>query len=251
MKVEQQLDHIQKAGVADNWIFVDAPQAGLVRQHEFVELVQRDLLFRSLVQGDILVVSAIDRLGKNLADVMDHVAEALRKGVKIYECEIQTEHEWGEQVATLCESIARTENKLMVERGRNYYGLKGPNAKKTLKVGPRPSLKGDKLNKAKKLWEGREFSGGIIAKKTGVSLRTLYRTFGPRVVAQEKMKDLVIETAKSAVDIDRSDLIAWNKKKRMIRHAQKVHENERRLQKERDERQGGEEESGEAVQRDT
>jgi hypothetical protein len=71
------------------------------------------------------------------------------------------------------------------------------------------------------------------------------------VVAQEKMKELVIETAKSAVDIDRSDLIAWNKKKRMIRHAQKVHENERRLQEKGDERQGGEEESGEAVQRDT
>lgn len=129
---------------------------------------------KALREGDSLVVWRLDRLGRNLADLVRIVTDLEGRGVGFVSLteQINTTSPSGKLVFHLFASLAEFERNLIKER--TQAGLKAARARG--RVGGRPGkLTGKDLAMAKALMSDRSNDVGDIAKRFGVHRSTLYR----------------------------------------------------------------------------
>lgn len=129
---------------------------------------------KALRAGDTLTVWRLDRLGRNLADLVRIVndLEARHIGFVSLTEQINTTSPSGKLVFHLFASLAEFERNLI--RERTQAGLKSARARG--RVGGRPRKLTDKdLTMAKALMADKTNDVGDIAKRFGVNRSTLYR----------------------------------------------------------------------------
>ncbi|EDW9104166.1 recombinase family protein [Salmonella enterica] len=140
---------------------VRAERPGLIRALEMLR------------EGDTLVVWKLDRLGRNVKQLVDMVGELHRQGIQFKSLTdaIDTGTPAGRFFLHVMASLAEMERELIIERTRA-----GLDAAKQLgrKGGRKPKMTSSKIESAKKL-----LASGIpprdVAKDLGVSVPTLYR----------------------------------------------------------------------------
>lgn len=129
---------------------------------------------KALRTGDTLVVWRLDRLGRNLADLVRIVTELEGRGVGLVSLteQINTASPSGKLVFHLFASLAEFERNLI--RERTMAGLKAARARG--KSSGRPAkITGSDLKMARLLMADRNNDVGDIAKRFGVHRSTLYR----------------------------------------------------------------------------
>lgn len=129
---------------------------------------------KALREGDTLVVWRLDRLGRNLADLVRIVNDLEGRGVGFVSLteQINTTSPSGKLVFHLFASLAEFERNLI--RERTMAGLKAARARG--KSGGRPvKLTAKDQVMAKALMADRTNNVGDIAKRFGVNRSTLYR----------------------------------------------------------------------------
>jgi DNA invertase Pin-like site-specific DNA recombinase len=129
---------------------------------------------KALREGDTLTVWRLDRLGRNLADLVRIVNDLKARGVGFASLteSIDTTTTAGTLVFHLFASLAEFERNLI--RERTMAGLKAARARG--KSSGRPSkLTGKNLALAKSLMSNRSNKVDDIAERFGVSRSTLYR----------------------------------------------------------------------------
>lgn len=128
-----------------------------------------------LREGDVLMVSRLDRLARSTIDLLA-IADQLNgigAGLKsLSEPWLDTTSPAGQMILTIFSGIAQFERSLIVERtraGREAAQRKG------VKFGPKPSLSKDQIEHAERLVaEGKPIAQ--IASLLGVHRATLYRS---------------------------------------------------------------------------
>lgn len=129
---------------------------------------------KALRTGDSLVVWRLDRLGRNLADLVRIVTELEGRGVGLVSLteQINTGSPSGKLVFHLFAALAEFERNLI--RERTIAGLKAARARG--KSSGRPAkITGSDLKMARSLMADRNNDVGDIAKRFGVHRSTLYR----------------------------------------------------------------------------
>lgn len=129
---------------------------------------------KALRAGDCLVVWRLDRLGRNLADLVRIVNDLEGRGIGFVSLteQINTTSPSGKLVFHLFASLAEFERNLIKER--TQAGLKAARARG--RIGGRPAkLSGKDLSMAQALMADRRAEVTEIAKKFGVHRSTLYR----------------------------------------------------------------------------
>lgn len=129
---------------------------------------------KALRAGDSLTVWRLDRLGRNLADLVRIVNDLEARGVGFVSLteQINTASPSGKLVFHLFASLAEFERNLI--RERTQAGLASARARG--RVGGRPSkLTGKDLIMAQALMADKTNDVGEIAKRFGVNRSTLYR----------------------------------------------------------------------------
>ena len=132
---------------------------------------------KALRSGDTLAVWRLDRLGRNLGDLVAIVTDLGARGVAFESVteQIATGSPSGKLVFHLFAALAEFERNLI--RERTNAGLQA--ARKRGRVGGRPAkLTGKDLAMAKALMADRSNDVGDIAQRFGVHRSTLYRLVG-------------------------------------------------------------------------
>lgn len=129
---------------------------------------------KALRAGDSLVVWRLDRLGRNLADLVRIVNDLEGRGVGFVSLteQINTGSPSGKLVFHLFASLAEFERNLIKER--TQAGLKSARARG--RVGGRPTkLSAKDVSLLRTLMADRQTDVGDVAKRFGVHRSTLYR----------------------------------------------------------------------------
>lgn len=129
---------------------------------------------KALRAGDTLTVWRLDRLGRNLADLVRIVTDLKARNIGFASLteSIDTTTPAGTLVFHLFASLAEFERNLIKER--THAGLKSARARG--RIGGRPAkLSGKDLDMAKTLMADRNADVKEIAKRFGVHRSTLYR----------------------------------------------------------------------------
>jgi DNA invertase Pin-like site-specific DNA recombinase len=167
--VEQQIDALQAAGVTV--IYGDHGISGTVR-----ERVGLDAALATLREGDILAVVALDRLGRDLADLVNIVAglhdrgahlRALREG-------LDTTTAVGRMMLGVFGALAEYERAIIAERTAERLAAKKRRGERT---GRRPALTPSQIRDARTLLDTGK-SATSVARTLRVGRSTLYRHLG-------------------------------------------------------------------------
>lgn len=126
-----------------------------------------------LSEGDTVVVESLSRLGrstKNLIELMELFNE---RGVNLVSLKesIDTTTPTGKLLFTLISAISQFERDCLAERTKE--GLTAARARG--RKGGRPSASHTALERARKLYESKEYTISEITELTGISKSTLYR----------------------------------------------------------------------------
>ena len=160
-----QLDALHAAGCAEVY---SEKQSG--KRDDRPELANA---LRALRAGDTLVVTQLDRLGRNLSHLIETVGELGRRGVNFESLgdRIDTGSAGGELIFHFIASIAQFERRRISER--TAEGLAAARARG--RNGGRPaSLTTTQLRQAKTLLDDPEVKSRDVARTFGVSRSTLY-----------------------------------------------------------------------------
>lgn len=128
---------------------------------------------KALREGDTLVVWRLDRLGRNLKDLIQTVTDLEARGVKFKSLteSIDTSGPAGKLVFHMFAALAQFERELV--RERTLAGLAAARARGR-KGGRPPLLNANKQRIALSMLKNREMSVAAIAEHLGVSRSTLY-----------------------------------------------------------------------------
>lgn len=127
-------------------------------------------------EGDTIIVTRVDRLGRNTKQLLELVEDLIQRNITLYIVELGMEatHRNGKLFLTILSALAENERELLEEK--RQAGI--ANAKnKGVKLGRRGKEKGQ-VAMAVKLWQEREtnkMSIREIEEATGVSKSILYR----------------------------------------------------------------------------
>lgn len=123
--------------------------------------------------GDTLVVTRLDRLGRNLAETVNTIAELAKRdiNVKVLEPALDTSRPTDKVVINVMASLAEWEHDLLIQRTRD--GVAHARAKGRV-AGPKPKLDSEQAQVAKDLIDGGE-SVSAVARTFNVSRPTIYR----------------------------------------------------------------------------
>lgn len=178
---QRQIDELVKYGVAPEDIFEDK-QSG-----KTLDRLAWQACFRDLQKGDLLVIYTLDRLGRNLKDLIDLERQLYEKGVrlKVIAQDIDTSNAAGRMIFHILGALAQWEREWNWER--TNHGLQ--KAKERGVIGGQPSHISDKqikdaLKKAK--------TPGGAAKLLGCAKVTIKR----RQEMWEQGKKLIHEVKK-------------------------------------------------------
>ena len=132
--------------------------------------------------NDTLVVTRLDRLGRNLLETVTTIADLADRdiNVKVLEPALDTSRPADKVVVNVMASLAEWERDLLVERTRE--GVAHARAQGRV-AGPKPKLSDEQAEVAKELVEGGK-SISAVARTLGVSRPTIYRAI-QRVGADE------------------------------------------------------------------
>ena len=124
-------------------------------------------------EGDVLVVTKLDRLARSVADTVDiqNRLEEKKAGLKILDMQIDTTTPTGKLQFNLFAAIAQFEREVMLERQR--VGIE--KAKTEGKYKGRKPLSTKKKNEIKQLLADNTLTKAAIAEKVKVGIATVYR----------------------------------------------------------------------------
>ncbi|WP_270725879.1 recombinase family protein [Shimia sp. Alg240-R146] len=128
-------------------------------------------------EGDVLVVTKLDRLARSMADLMKIVEQMETKGVslRILDMGVDTSTPAGRLTLNMFGSIAQFEREVMLERQREGIA----------KAKAEGKYKGRKATAQAKAEEVRELAAGgmkalVIAEKLGIGKSSVYRILSER-----------------------------------------------------------------------
>ena len=124
-------------------------------------------------EGDVLVVTKLDRLARSVADTVDiqKRLEEKKAGLKILDMQIDTTTPTGKLQFNLFAAIAQFEREVMLERQR--VGIE--KAKTEGKYKGRKPLSTKKKDEIKRLLADKTMTKAAIAKEVKVGIATVYR----------------------------------------------------------------------------
>lgn len=130
-------------------------------------------LLDRITDGDIIVVESLSRLGRSTKDLIELTELFQSKGVHLVSLKesIDTSTSTGKLLFTLMSAIAQFERDTIADRTRE--GLRSARARG--RTGGRPPMDPEKIKKAVKLYNTRQYSIKEIEELTGVKKSTLYR----------------------------------------------------------------------------
>lgn len=167
--LDQQLDALAAAGVDQTRIYSDKLTGTSTRENRpgLAALIDyaRD--------GDTIVTTSVDRLGRNAAEVMTTIRDLLNAGITIRTLRegIDTSTATGRMVAGIMASLAELELELQRER---VAAAKAARKKRGQPIGRPKALKPEQIETARRLRASGE-AVPDIAVMLGVSRPTIYR----------------------------------------------------------------------------
>lgn len=164
--VDSQTDVLDAAGCAR--VFVDHASGTLARRPALTEALSY------LRDGDTLVVTKLDRLGRSVKNLKDIADELERRGVGLRALSqgIDTTTPGGRLFFHMLAAIAEFERDLIVERTKD--GLASARARGR-KGGAKPKMSAAKIRQARAMYDQKEHTVQEIAEVLGVSRPTIYR----------------------------------------------------------------------------
>ena len=134
---------------------------------------QLEIVLDFIREGDVLVVTKLDRLARSVADTVDiqNRLEEKKAGLKILDMQIDTTTPTGKLQFNLFAAIAQFEREVMLERQR--VGIE--KAKTEGKYKGRKPLSTKKKDEIKQLLADNTLTKAAIAEKVKVGIATVYR----------------------------------------------------------------------------
>ena len=134
---------------------------------------QLEIALDFIREGDVLVVTKLDRLARSVADTVDiqKRLEEKQAGLKILDMQIDTTTPTGKLQFNLFAAIAQFEREVMLERQR--VGIE--KAKTEGKYKGRKPLSTKKKDEIKRLLADKTMTKAGIAKEVKVGIATVYR----------------------------------------------------------------------------
>ncbi|MDF5725786.1 MAG: recombinase family protein [Rhizonema sp. PD37] len=162
--LELQLKKLQEAGVHPSRIFTDKA-TGSTTDRPGLQLLQV-----KVEQGDIILVTKLDRLGRDTADMIGLIKQfdAIGVYVRFLDDHISTEGEMGKMVVTILSAVATAERKRILERtneGRQEAKAQG------VKFGRKRSINRKQLLQLK----ADNLGATEIAKQMHIGRATVYK----------------------------------------------------------------------------
>lgn len=132
-----------------------------------------DEAFAYMRPDDTLVVTRLDRLGRNLAETVNTIADLAERdiNVKVLEPALDTSRPADKVVINVMASLAEWERDLLIQRTRE--GVAHARAQGRV-AGPKPKLSAEQAQVAKELVDGGK-SVSAVARTFNVSRPTIYR----------------------------------------------------------------------------
>ncbi len=164
-----QLDALTNAGCYR--IFTDTASGTLV------SLPELDKLLDQIRPGDTLVVWRLDRLGRSIRHLINHMDALQQQGIEFESLQenIDTSSSGGRLLFNILASLEEFERDLIRERTNAALAA----ARARGRTGGRPSsLSADKLRTAKRLYEQKDMTVAQIGEVLGVSRRSEERRVG-------------------------------------------------------------------------
>jgi DNA invertase Pin-like site-specific DNA recombinase len=171
-KVSQSLEQQQDAlvGAACSTVYGDRGVSGSIRERAGLDAALHDLS-----DGDVLVVVALDRLGRDLHDLVGIVEQLHERGANLVSLResIDTTTPSGRLMFGVFGALAEYERAMIRERTTERLAAM---KRRGERVGRKPALTPQQTRDARVLLAER--SAGQVARTLGVSRATLYRHLG-------------------------------------------------------------------------
>lgn len=168
--LDRQLDAFERYGV--DMVYTEKMTGTKKDRPELTELISR------LSEGDTVVVESLSRLSRSTKDLLELAELFGNKKVNLVSLkeQIDTTTPTGKFFFTVVSAFSQFERDLIVERTNE--GLKAARARG--RVGGRPKVNSEKIDKAIRLYKTKEYSVKEIKDLTGVSKSTLYKNLKER-----------------------------------------------------------------------
>ena len=169
---DRQITDLLGAGVRRDDLYTDHGVSGAR-----VDRPSLDKALQALHEGDTLVITTLDRLGRSTANMLD-LSQGLRErgiGLRVLNLgggDVDTATPMGSMVFTVMAALAQMELEIKRERITDSVSKRRAAGKDL--GGRRPQFTDSQVNNARRLIDGGQ-SGTQVAKDLGMSRATLYR----------------------------------------------------------------------------
>jgi len=162
--LDLQVKALQEAGVQPGRLFTDKTSGKDVNREGL------DLLKIKVEQGDVILVTKLDRLGRDTADMIQLIKDmdALGVAFRFLDDGISTEGTMGKMVVTILAAVAQAERQRILER-TNEGRLEAKN--NGVKFGRKRSVNRNKVKSLHSQGEG----ASSIAKQLSIGRSTVYK----------------------------------------------------------------------------
>ncbi|WP_309259672.1 recombinase family protein [Bacillus cereus] len=132
-----------------------------------------DKLLKAMESGDKLIITRVDRLGRNTKELLTLVEDLQARDITLFiiELGIEATHRNGKLFLTILSALAENERELLAEK--RQAGIKLAK-EKGVKLGRKGKAKGQ-VQHAIELWKTKEYTIKEIETSTNVSKSILYR----------------------------------------------------------------------------
>lgn len=164
---DHQIDALLRAGVAREHIHVDTASGAKASRPEL------DLVLKVLREGDVLVLTRLDRLSRSVLHLVNMGADLRERGVglRVLEQGIDTSTAEGRAMFGMLAVLAELQRELI--HANTMDGLAAARARGRV-GGRRPRLNADQAQLAQQLYDQREKTVQQIADLFGVPRTTVY-----------------------------------------------------------------------------
>lgn len=162
--LETQINALKTAGVQPHRIFTDKASGKDTNRKNL------NLLKFKIEKGDIILITKLDRLGRDTADMIQLIKEfeSLGVAIRFLDDGISTEGVMGKMVITILSAVAQAERQRIMER-TNEGRLEAK--KKGVKFGRKPKINKDKVLNLKNSGIGAT----EISKQLNIGRSTVYK----------------------------------------------------------------------------